>query len=315
MEMSGRYADRLLMKSAETAKRCKAIVFISELNDNKNTTVVIDRQGNIAGKYYKQHLTDSEVIGRKLDSEYSFEFSTPYFVELEGLRFCFLTCYDFYFYENFSNLARFRPDIIIGCSHQRSDTHDALEMMTKFCAYNTNLYILRASVSMGEEQKTGGASMAVAPDGTVLLNMKSRVGMGCVEFDLKKKYSKPAGFSNPDSAHFEYVEKGRRPWKYRPAGSAIVRYDKIMPYPRVCAHRGFCAAAPENSLPAFGAAVALGADEIELDLWYTKDGELVLTHDRDLSRTSDGSGFVYDCTYEQLLKPDFGTKFSNGMPA
>lgn len=60
---------------------------------------------------------------------------------------------------------------------------------------------------------------------------------------------------------------------------------------------------------------ALGADEIELDLWYTKDGELVLTHDRDLSRTSDGSGFVYDCTYEQLLKPDFGTKFSNGMPA
>lgn len=309
LDMSRKYADKILMKSIETAKRCRAIVFLSILDDNKNTTVVFDRQGSIAGKYHKQHLTDSEVIDRKLDSEYSFEFSTPYIVELEGLRFGFLTCYDFYFYENFSNIARFRPDIIIGCSHQRTDTHDALEMMTKFCAYNTNSYILRASVSMGEEQKTGGASMAVAPDGGILLNMKSRVGMECVEFDPKKKYYKPAGFSNPDSAHFEYVEKGRRPWKYRPAGSAIARYDKIMPYPRICAHRGFSTIAPENSMPAFGAAVALGADEIEFDLWYTKDGQIVSTHDKNLSRTSDGDGFVYDYTYEQLMKLDFGVKF------
>ena len=45
--------------------------------------------------------------------------------------------------------------------------------------------------------------------------------------------------------------------------------DAEMPYPRICAHRGFNTVAPENSLPAWGAAIALGADEIEFDLWET----------------------------------------------
>ena len=113
--------------------------------------------------------------------------------------------------------------------------------------------------------------MVVAPTGEVLLNMHSRIGLATVDIDPKNKYYKPAGFGNPPSAHYEYIEKGRRPWKYRPAGSAIVRHDEIMPYPRVCAHRGFNTVAPENSLPAFGAAVAMGAEEIEFDLWFTKE--------------------------------------------
>ena len=41
-----------------------------------------------------------------------------------------------------------------------------------------------------------------------------------------------------------------------------------------CSHRGFNSIAPENTLPAFGAAVALGAEEIELELWATSDGLL-----------------------------------------
>lgn len=105
-----------------------------------------------------------------------------------------------------------------------------------------------------------------------------------------------------------YIEKGRRPWKYRPAGSAIVRHDEIMRYPRTCAHRGFNTIAPENSMPAFGAAVAMGADEIEFDLWQTKDGEIVSLHDPSLERVSDGTGFVFEHTYDELLKYDFGIK-------
>lgn len=77
-----------------------------------------------------------------------------------------------------------------------------------------------------------------------------------------------------------------KPWQYRPAGSAIVKSDKQAPYPRVCAHRGFPAIAPENSMPAYGAAVALGVDEIEFDLWPTKDGEIVSIHDDTLDRVS-----------------------------
>ena len=57
-----------------------------------------------------------------------------------------------------------------------------------------------------------------------------------------------------------------------------------MSYPSLCAHRGFSSVAPENSMPAFGAAVALGAEEIEFDLWSTKDGVLVSCHDETLER-------------------------------
>jgi len=94
-----------------------------------------------------------------------------------------------------------------------------------------------------------------------------------------------------------------------PLGSAaIVATDGAMPYPRLCAHRGFSTVAPENSMPAFGAAVALGAEEIEFDLWATKDGVLVSCHDDTLDRVSNGTGHIYDYTYAELKELDFGCK-------
>ena len=182
--------------------------------------------------------------------------------------------------------------------------------MSQFLAYNTNTYVIRSSVSMDVNSNIGGASMVVTPTGEVLFNMESRVGIETVDIDINKKYYKPAGFGNPDAAHYEYIEKGRRPWKYRPAGSAIVKHDNLMPYPRICAHRGFNTIAPENSMAAFGAAVAMGAEEIEFDLWVTKDGEIVSCHDDSLDRVSTGTGKVYEHTYKELLEYDFGIKFS-----
>ncbi|MBE6588628.1 MAG: hypothetical protein E7643_00490 [Ruminococcaceae bacterium] len=307
------FAPRLLEKAKETARRCDAVVFLNMTKDTptgpRNTTFAIDRAGNEVGYYCKEHLTHGEEHKMEKDAGYTYEFSAPTVVTVDGVRYGFLTCYDFYFYESFARISREGVDVIIGCSHQRSDLHSALETMTKFCAYNTNAYVVRASVSMDEGSDVGGASMIVSPRGEVLVNMGSRVGMATAEFDPHEKYYKPAGFGNPPAAHYEYIEQGRRPWKYRPAGSAIIRDDEKLPYPRVCAHRGFNTIAPENSLPAFGAAVAMGAEEIEFDLWYTKDGEIVSIHDDRLDRVSDGTGHVYDYTYEELLKLDFGVKF------
>lgn len=307
-----KYTKPLLEKAAATAKRCGAVLFVSGYYDSetgiRNTTFAFDSKGDPAGHYYKQHLTPGEVTKRRLDSRYTYEYSEPTVLEIEGLRYAFLTCYDFYFYENFAHIARKNVDIVIGCSHQRSDTHQALELMSRFLAYNTNAYVVRSSVSMDENSTIGGCSLVAAPNGELLLNMKSRVGAETVEIDPKAKYYKPAGFGGALAAHYEYLEQGRRPWKYRPAGSAIVLPDHQMPYPRVCAHRGFNSVAPENSLPAFGAAVAMGAEEIEFDLWWTKDGEVVSLHDSTLDRVSDGTGKVYDHTYEELLQYDFGIK-------
>ena len=310
---STKFRNHILGKASETAKRCNSIVFVNarsydESSDGRNTTYAFDRNGQLVGKYFKQHLTPGEVSKIRLDSGYTYEHSEPTVIEIEGIRFAFLTCYDFYFYEAFANIARQNVDVIIGCSHQRSDTHLALEIMSQNLAYNTNAYVIRSSVSMDENSDIGGASMVVAPNGEILVNMKSRVGIETVEVDLNAKYYKPAGFGNPPSAHYEYIEKGRRPWKYRPAGSAIVRHDDVMPYPRVCAHRGFNTIAPENSMPAFGAAVAMGAEEIEFDLWFTKDGEIVSIHDSTLDRVSNGKGKVWEYTLEELRALDFGEK-------
>ena len=312
-ESHAKYTEKILAKAAETAKRCHSVLFVNALYDSgaglRNTTYAFDREGNVAGYYFKQHPTNGEVFKRHMDCAYSYEFSEPTIVEIEGIRYAFLTCYDFYFYENFANIARQRPDIIIGCSHQRSDTAEALELMSRFLAYNTNAYVVRASVSMGEDSPTGGGSCVVEPDGTVVFNLLNEVGMRTCVIDPAKKYYKPAGFGNPPSAHFEYIEVGRRPWKYRPGGSAVVLPDALMPYPRLCAHRGFNTVAPENSLPAFGAAVASGAAEIEFDLWETKDGEIVSIHDSHLERVSDGTGAVWDYTLAELETFDFGKGF------
>ncbi len=309
-----KFNKKLYEIASGTAKRCNSMLFIN-MSDitptgRRNTTYAFDRNGNLAGKYYKQHLTPGEVTETKLDSEYSFQFSEPTVLEMEGIRFAFLTCYDFYFYEAFANIARQNVDVIIGCSHQRSDTHLALEIMSQFLAYNTNTYVLRSSVSMDENSNIGGASMVVAPTGKTLINMYSRVGLETVEIDIHDKYYKPAGFGNPPAAHYEYIEQGRRPWKYRPSGSAIVKHDSLMPYPRICAHRGFNTIAPENSMAAFGAAIGLGAEEIEFDLWFTKDGEVVSCHDDTLDRVSNGTGKIYEHTYDELKNLDFGSKFS-----
>ncbi len=308
-----KYINILLDKCLETAKRCNALVFVNalcEINGNyRNTTYVYNQKGDVVGKYFKKHLPPLELDTLSLDSDYTFEFSEPYVVEIDGLRYGFLTCYDFYFYEAFANIARNNVDIIIGCSLQRSDSHDAIETMCRFLAYNTNAYVIRSSVSFDENSDICGASMVVSPYGKMLCNMKGRFGMETVEFDPKDKYYKPAGFGNPDAAHYEYIEFGRKPWQYRPAGSAIIKDDKTLGYPRVCAHRGFNTIAPENSMPAFGAAIAMGAEEIEFDIWPTADGEIVSCHDRDLKRVSTGEGLVTDKTMSELEKLDFGKKF------
>ncbi len=312
-----KYNEILLNKVKETAKRCHSLAFVNAGYKTeggvRNTTHAIDREGNIVGRYFKAHPAPSEVKtdaegGHELDVAYSYEFAKPYVLELEGLRFAFLTCYDFYFYENFAQIARENVDIIIGCSLQRTDTHDALSIINKFLCYNTNAHLIRASVSLSEDSVKCGCSMVVSPRGEMLLNMESRVGLGVCEIDPSNKYYKPAGHMGKLKSHYQYIEEGRRPWLYRNGGASVVHFDDVMKYPRLCAHRGFNTVAPENSMPAFGAAVALGAEEIEFDLWSTKDGVLVSCHDSTLDRVSDGTGKIYDHTYEELLALDFGFK-------
>lgn len=63
---------------------------------------------------------------------------------------------------------------------------------------------------------------------------------------------------------------------------------------------------PENTLRSFVAAEQAGLDVIELDLHLSKDGALVVMHDADVDRTTDGSGPIADKTLAELRALDAG---------
>lgn len=73
-----------------------------------------------------------------------------------------------------------------------------------------------------------------------------------------------------------------------------------------CAHRGLSGLMPENTLPAFAAAYAFGADEIEFDIRLTRDARLVVSHDPKLERISDGTGKINEHTLAELREMNIG---------
>lgn len=76
------------------------------------------------------------------------------------------------------------------------------------------------------------------------------------------------------------------------------------------AHRGASASAPENTLAAFREAIRERADLVEMDLRLSRGGEVVVFHDRELDRTTGGSGPVGERTLEELKRLDAGSWFS-----
>jgi len=81
-------------------------------------------------------------------------------------------------------------------------------------------------------------------------------------------------------------------------------------FPLIFAHRGFRAAAPENTLAAFEVALKLPIDGVEFDVQMTRDHKLVVIHDETLDRTTSGFGYIKDHTYEEIEKYDAGSWFS-----
>jgi glycerophosphoryl diester phosphodiesterase len=79
--------------------------------------------------------------------------------------------------------------------------------------------------------------------------------------------------------------------------------------PWIIAHRGYRARFPENTLAAFEAALEAGVDMIELDVILSKDRKMVVIHDADLERTTNGRGSVSSHSLEELKQLDAGSWF------
>jgi glycerophosphoryl diester phosphodiesterase len=83
------------------------------------------------------------------------------------------------------------------------------------------------------------------------------------------------------------------------AGSAIAQVQVA-----VIAHRGEHLHHPENTLPAYQAAIDAGADFIEVDVRTTSDGKLVMMHDATVDSQTNGKGAVKDMTFAQIRALD-----------
>ncbi len=78
----------------------------------------------------------------------------------------------------------------------------------------------------------------------------------------------------------------------------------------VISHRGEHLHHPENTMPAFQAAIDAGADYFELDVRTTSDGKFVIMHDNTLDRTTNGTGEVHKHTFDEIRALDAGAKFA-----
>ncbi|BCR05356.1 glycerophosphoryl diester phosphodiesterase [Desulfuromonas versatilis] len=82
------------------------------------------------------------------------------------------------------------------------------------------------------------------------------------------------------------------------------------PPPRLFGHRGASAHFPENTLPAFRAAVEAGMPYLEMDVWATADGAVVVHHDETLQRLCGVDRRVSEITLAELRRMDAGWGFT-----
>ena len=90
---------------------------------------------------------------------------------------------------------------------------------------------------------------------------------------------------------------------------------------KISAHRGYSGLYPENTMLAFQKAADARADEIELDVHLSKDGQVIIFHDESLERLTGQKGFVRDFAFDELRKFNtshivYGDKFGfNPIPS
>lgn len=140
------------------------------------------------------------------------------------------------------------------------------------------------------------------------------ISIGCSKIEYFESYKRPGFIAPPryeNDATQELwdtmiVDTKNNTLDFVRFGAGNNRHVETKPHiPFIWAHRGASGYAPENTLEAFELALKLGADGVEFDVQYTKDGKLVVIHDETIDRVSDGRGFVRDYTLEQLKQFNF----------
>jgi glycerophosphoryl diester phosphodiesterase len=87
--------------------------------------------------------------------------------------------------------------------------------------------------------------------------------------------------------------------------SVMAQMSKVL----VASHRGDWRNYADNSIEGIESCIKMGVDIVEIDVQRTKDGHLILMHDRKVDRTTNGKGLVGDFTLEEIRQ----LKLKNGL--
>jgi len=88
-------------------------------------------------------------------------------------------------------------------------------------------------------------------------------------------------------------------------------YYEDIQHPLVIAHQGGDGLWPGDTLYAFEKAVEIGADILEMDAHITRDGTIVLMHDEEVDRTTEGTGLIENMSLDELKQLDAAYQWSN----
>jgi glycerophosphoryl diester phosphodiesterase len=150
------------------------------------------------------------------------------------------------------------------------------------------------------------------------------VGLGLIIRQLYVLRCEELGVVNPDALELRGIKRSISPWNWRIAWLSLPlfllaplalwislsRYTADRPLAKVTAHRGHARAAPENTLSAMQKAIESGADYVEMDVQLTRDGRIVLLHDRDLKRVAGDSRRLNELSYDEVRRLDVGRWFA-----
>lgn len=259
----------------------------------RNRLVLYGTNGELAGYADKVHLTGAEIAFGLVPAD------RVEIMEHDGLRIAPAICFDQYFAEYFPMLASRNVDLVLAPSYQRGEAAERIVHLARTRAVDSGGWLIRASYSVDDSPDFAGRSLIAAPDGTLAVCAGGIPEVITAEFDPHRKFVKPASFGAAPVTHTALIDKYRREPFYR-------HHEFRAKSPSLCAHRGLSASIPENTVPAFAAALAAGVDEIEFDVYQTADKIPVIVHDPDLERVAGVNRRVEELTWSEIRSLDLG---------
>jgi predicted amidohydrolase len=182
-----------MKKSAERI-RCTIMSGLENIGEDgimRNQLTVFPPDGEPFSPYTKTHLVEPEYAKGIEPGNGAVVF------EYNGLRWGAAICFDFYFPELFVEYAKQRIDLMLIVSHQRQESPERLDFLTRARAFDCGCTLLRSAPAMFTPD-VGGKSMIVAPDGTVLADAGGVPGVISYDIDPHARFCRAASYGEPD---------------------------------------------------------------------------------------------------------------------